>query len=122
MFKWLGLFGASVEITLCDDDFMTVQNRRFMGKRGTTDVLSFPQLTTQTSPTKYQGQFLGDILVSLDQAARQAKLQKSLLRREVLFLIMHSILHLLGHDHGSAVERQKMQALESLIWINLRRK
>lgn len=90
-----------------------------MGKRSTTDVLSFPQFEPQSSRKKYHGKFLGDILISLDQAARQAKLQKLPLRREVLFLTLHSILHLLGHDHGKEGERKKMQALESKIWMRL---
>lgn len=90
-----------------------------MGKSGTTDVLSFPQLEPQKSLQKYNGLFLGDILISLDQAKCQSKLQKISLQKEVLFLTVHSILHLLGHDHATANERQKMQRLESYIWKSL---
>lgn len=119
IFEILKLKGASVEITLCDDRFMRGENARHMKKTGTTDVLSFPQFTPQKSIRAYQKKFLGDILVSLDQGRRQAVLQKIPLRREVLFLILHSILHLLGHDHASTRQKIQMQKLESQIWTKL---
>lgn len=122
IFEILKLKGVAVEITLCDDRFMRGENARHMKKTGTTDVLSFPQLTPQKSMQAYQKKFLGDILVSLDQARLQAKLQNIALRREVLFLILHSILHLLGHDHVSPRQTIQMQKLESQIWTKLTNK
>lgn len=90
-----------------------------MGKTGTTDVLSFPAWPPQKKIKDYEGQFLGDILVSLDQAHRQAEEYDQSLFREVVFLTLHSILHLLGHDHAEEDERKKMQKLENQIWKNL---
>lgn len=87
-----------------------------MGKGGTTDVLSFPQLPPQKRVAAYRGKFLGDILISLDRAKKQAEAQGLPLEKEVLFLALHSILHLIGHDHGEKGERLKMQKLESRIW------
>jgi probable rRNA maturation factor len=95
-------------------------NRQYMGKGGTTDVLSFP-LIPPGPKSHYRGQHLGDILISLDQAQRQAKLQGLSLRDEVVFLIVHSILHLIGHDHAREDERVRMQSLESKIWKKLQR-
>lgn len=90
-----------------------------MNKNRTTDVLSFPLLEPNKDISHYKGNFLGDILISLDQAARQAKEQKLAVRREVLFLIVHSILHLIGFDHGTEEEEIEMQTLEGKIWRHL---
>jgi probable rRNA maturation factor len=118
----LKLSRSFLEITLADDQMMRRYNRRYMGKTGTTDVLSFPQIALSRATARrgrthiFDGQFLGDILVSLDQAERQAKVQGLSLKKEVLFLILHSILHLIGHDHATKAERERMQKLECKIW------
>lgn len=117
---YLNLGDASVEVTLVGDRFMRAQNSKHMKKSGTTDVLSFPQLSPQKSLSSYHGKFLGDILISLDQAKLQAKEQGITLANEVLFLTIHSILHLIGFDHGAKKERIKMQKLESEIMMSLR--
>ncbi len=114
--RHLDLKGCGLELTFCDDPFMSGQNQKYMGKKGTTDVLSFPQIEPQKNRKYYQGKFLGDILISLDQAKRQATEQRLSLRKEVLFLILHSILHLIGYDHSEKGERCKMQTLESRVW------
>lgn len=116
MLSLMGLASCSVEITLCDDAFMRGQNKKHRSHVGTTDVLSFPQLPPQGKMTQYRGKFLGDILISLDQARRQARDQGIGLRREILFLILHSLLHLVGHDHASERERLTMQEWESRVW------
>jgi len=96
-----------------------------MNKKGTTDVLSFPHL--DVSPVRrgnakvFDKKFLGDILISLDQAQRQAKEQSISLVKEVNFLIVHSMLHLIGYDHGIKKERLEMQKLESKIFGKLYR-
>lgn len=91
----------------------------FMKKNTTTDVLSFPamQPPKNLSDRKcFQNQFLGDILISLDQAQKQAKLQGVNLKQELLFLIIHSILHLIGYDHITTKQIKDMQNLESQLW------
>lgn len=104
---------------------MKRMNRRYRGKMGTTDVLSFPQITVDRATARrghtriFDGIFLGDILISLDQAERQAKVQGLPLKKEVLFLILHSILHLIGHDHADQKERNRMQKWERKIWIKI---
>lgn len=98
---------------------MCQQRLRFMHKKGTTDVLSFPQMPPSKvpgDPSVYCGRFLGDILISLDQANKQAAGQGITLMRESEFLIIHGILHLLGFDHAEETERLRMQALESRLW------
>ena len=114
---FLDLSETSVEITLCSDSFMRRENKKHMGRHTTTDVLSFPQIPPQKKRSAYQNRFLGDILISLDQASRQASEQNLSLRQEVFFLIIHSVLHLIGYDHATKPDRLKMQKLESEIWL-----
>lgn len=112
-----------MEITLVDDAVMKRYNWRYRKKKSTTDVLSFPQIVVNEKKIRsakvFNGQFLGDILISLDQAQRQAQVQGIPLKKEVLFLILHSILHLVGHDHAEKKERERMQKWESKIWKKL---
>jgi probable rRNA maturation factor len=115
----LKLRGSSIELTFVDDGFMTEQNKRHMHKRGTTDVLSFPQLAATPQNrhhVSFTGVFLGDVLISLDQARRQASCLKISLNDEVLFLTLHSILHLIGYDHANRVDQCEMQGIESAVW------
>ena len=123
IFTSLGLKDPGIEITLVDDDFMTEQNERFMGKTGTTDVLSFPQIEPKeiNKPClpEYENKYIGDVLISLDEAKRQADLQNIDLEQEVVFLILHSVLHLIGYDHASEEQESQMQALESKVWNEL---
>lgn len=96
-----------------------------MGRDKTTDVLSFPLVEVSEdgvgSQKYFSGQLLGDVLISLDQAKRQAKQQNLSLMKEVVFLTAHSLLHLMGHDHANPRQRRRMQAEESRIWQGLYR-
>jgi len=112
----LNLANATLHVTFASDAVVRRQNRLHRQMDYTTDVLSFPSLQPQKMRQSYNHQFLGDILVSLDQAARQAKVQKLKLEQEVLFLIIHSILHLIGYDHANPTETKQMQKLESQLW------
>jgi len=69
-------------------------NRMFRHQNSTTDVLSFP-----VEGEFSEKDFLGDVVISADQAARQAKENKLKLEREITQLILHGILHLCGYDH-----------------------
>ena len=89
-----------VSIAFVDDDAMTSLNRKFRRKNKTTDVLTFPG----------DDRFLGDIVISVDQARRQAADEKHSTATEVRYLILHGILHALGHDHET--DAGEMNALE----------
>ena len=78
-----------VSIAFVDDDAMTSLNRKFRKKNKTTDVLTFPG----------DDRFLGDIVISIDQARRQAVSEKHSVATEVRYLILHGVLHALGYDH-----------------------
>lgn len=75
---------------------MREYNRRYRGKDAPTDVLSFPD---DPEPDAEGGRNLGDILVSVETARRQARAAGHPLGREVRILLLHGYLHLLGYDH-----------------------
>ena len=83
-------------------------NRIWRGKRATTDVLSFP--AEQAEFEKAEGLSLGDIVISIEQAARQAKEHGLAFENEIAQLILHGLLHLSGYDHET--DKGEMNRLE----------
>jgi probable rRNA maturation factor len=100
---------TEVSIALIDDASMTELNKRFRGKKKTTDVLTFPADDSYNEPSA-TGRPLGDIVISIDQARRQAADEKHSLATEIRYLILHGVLHALGYDHE--VDQGEMNALE----------
>jgi probable rRNA maturation factor len=96
-------------IALVDDETMTGLNRKFRKKNKTTDVLTFRADDSYFEPGA-KGRPLGDIVISVDQARRQAADEKHSLATEVRYLILHGILHALGYDHET--DKGEMNALE----------
>jgi probable rRNA maturation factor len=94
----------SFAVRLVGDRTMRAYNRDFRGQDKTTDVLSFPG---DRGP---DGAHLGDVVVSVPQAARQARERGHRLSREVRLLVLHGLLHCLGHDHER--DRGEMDRLE----------
>jgi len=96
----LGREISEVSIAVVDDSAMSALNRKFRQKNKTTDVLTFAG----------EDQFLGDIVISIEQARRQAADEKHSLATEVRYLIVHGILHALGYDHET--DQGEMNSLE----------
>lgn len=86
-----------VTIAFVSDRAMVRLNKNWRGKSGTTDVLSFP--ADQNEFEKSAGTTLGDVVISADQAARQAKENELTFNEEIAQLILHGMLHLCGLDH-----------------------
>jgi len=101
---------SEVSIAFVDDEAMRSLNRRFRHSASTTDVLTFPADDSYGDPSK-GGRPLGDIVISVDQARRQAAGEKHSLATEVRYLILHGILHALGYDHET--DSGDMNALEA---------
>ena len=112
--KVLPVKNASATVVLVSDRAMAELNRRWRSQRGTTDVLSFP--AAQDKFEKSAGLNLGDVVISVEQAARQAKQNKLSLDNEISQLILHGLLHLCGYDH--LTDDGEMNRLE----LRLRRK
>lgn len=89
--------GAGVTIAFVSDRAMRELNRMWRHKTGTTDVLSFP--AEEDEFEKLEGFRLGDIVISVEQAARQAAENNGTLENELQQLILHGMLHLCGYDH-----------------------
>ena len=96
---------------------MRVLNNTYREKDAPTDVLSFSQIEGQDLIT-IDGDCLGDVVISIDTAAKQAKENNLSLDQEVLRLSIHGLLHLLGYDHEnvSDAEAQKMFLLEEKLF------
>ena len=107
--------GAGVTVAFVSDRAMGELNRRWRGKRGTTDVLSFPAEQDEFEKSA-EGATLGDVVISVEQAERQAAEHGLEFEREVEQLILHGMLHLCGYDHER--DEGEMNALE----VRLRRR
>ena len=101
---------SDVSVAFVDDDSMKNLNRQFRHKNKTTDVLTFPADATYGDPNR-KARPLGDIVISIDQARRQATTERHSVATEVRYLILHGILHALGYDHET--DRGEMNDLEA---------
>ena len=106
----MGCPEAEVGCLLVTDRRIRALNRRYRGEDSPTDVLAFPQ-GEGGGPPGHPG-LLGDVVISVETAARQAARAGSSLEREAALLLIHGILHLLGHDHATAAERRRMWAIQ----------
>ena len=114
---------AEVELTLSADTEMERLNFDHMGERGPTDVLSFPlhewtlngresHLTDDDGISPPGPLLLGDVVIDLDQALRQAAEGDWGVVEELVLLAIHGTLHLLGHDHTEMEDEERMRRLE----------
>jgi probable rRNA maturation factor len=120
----LGSRTAEVEVTLCGDVEMTRLNFDHMGERGPTDVLSFPlhEWSVENGHSHLADEdgrlperapmVLGDVVIDLDQAVRQAAEGDWSVAEEIALLAIHGTLHLLGHDHDDADGEAAMREAE----------
>lgn len=102
--------GVEISIVLCDDPFIRSLNLEYRGLDKPTDVLSF----AQGDPDEGWGSTLGDVVISLDTADRQAAAAGWTLDSEVVLLAVHGVLHLLGYDDATtegAVEMRDKTAV-----------
>jgi len=107
-----GVPRASVSILLCGDRRVRTLNREYRGNDRPTDVLSFSSGDVREAGG---AGFLGDLVIGIPYAARQARVLGHSLSREIQVLLVHGILHLLGHDHetdgGSMFRLQRRTVL-----------
>lgn len=114
---------VEVELTLCTDPEMTRLNFDHMRERGPTDVLAFPlhewsvdgshsHLADDDGFLPPGAMLLGDVVIDVDQAVRQAAEGSWSVAEELTLLAIHGTLHLLGHDHADIDEEEAMRTLE----------
>jgi probable rRNA maturation factor len=114
MLEELGMPSAELSILLCDDDTIRGLNRRYRRKNKATDVLAFPMHEGRDGPSPHPG-LLGDVVISLPTATRQAAEHDRPIIDEVTFLLAHGLLHLVGFDHATRSEEREMNARTSEI-------
>ncbi len=106
---------AALSLSIVSDAAMRVINRDHRGKDRTTDVLSFAlDGETARDATRRQTpeRLLGDVVISVETARRQAADYDATLQEELYRLLIHGLLHVLGHDHMRPDERRVMQREE----------
>lgn len=104
---------AEVSILLCGDPLIRSLNLQHRGIDRPTDVLAFAM--QEAVHGGGQPAILGDIVISVDSARRQAKTAKRSLLAEVTMLLAHGLLHLLGYDHGTPTEARRMFARQDIL-------
>jgi probable rRNA maturation factor len=107
---------AELTVVLTGDEELQRLNRQFLEIDAPTDVLSFP--ADFVDPDSHHP-YLGDILVSVERAQQQADLQGHSAGQELRLLIVHGVLHLLGHDHAEESEKARMWSLQDQILSKL---
>ncbi len=115
--KMLNLESSELSLLFVDDSEIQELNKTYRKKDKVTDVLSFPQNEGIFSSSDYK--ILGDIVISLPQAERQCEISDRSFFEEVVFLSIHSVLHLIGYDHLEEEEAEIMQKKEDEIFYEL---
>jgi len=114
-----GLAGAQVSLTLVGDRAIRALNRRWRGLDRATDVLAFSQREGEGGGL--HPELLGDVVVSVETARRQARLAGHSLAAELELLVVHGVLHLAGHEHeGDAAAARRMRRRERAVLGSLR--
>ena len=119
--KLYGVENGEVSVTLTDNDYIHQLNRQYRGIDRPTDVLSFA-LNESEEPEVTGGMdvnILGDLVISVERAEEQAEDYGHSVRREMAFLTVHGMLHLLGYDHMEEDERREMEAEQRFVMEKL---
>ena len=110
---------AELSISLVSDADIQELNAQHRGKPSPTDVLSYSLVEGEHAD--YRGKLLGDVVISIETAGRQAAAREVSVAEELLRLLIHGVLHLLGHDHEEEEEARRMHALEERLWHEIAR-
>jgi len=114
----VGHSASELSVAIVSDAEIAALNREHRGKPKATDVLSFSLLEGEHSDRR--GTLLGDVVIGIETAARQARAAHRGLDEVVARLLIHGILHLLGWDHEEPAEARRMRAEERRLWRAVR--
>lgn len=114
---------VEIGLTFVDDEEMAALNEQYRGIDAATDVLSFPlfdraeiaRLRADPDAFPERPLLLGDVVISTATAARQADEYSHTYEREIAFLFVHGLLHLLGYDHDDEPSRRTMRQAEEAV-------
>ena len=116
----LGQMDATVSVLLCDDAFIHELNKTYRGVDKPTDVLSFAM--NEGEYIEGDAEALGDIVISINTATKQAPALKHSTTEEVTSLLIHGLLHLLGYDHQDKSDEVKMTNMANHVLRSISRK
>lgn len=113
------LYTGEISVLFVDDEEIRALNAEHRDIDSPTDVLSFPQYESLEEIWKQDYPYYGDIVISLETARRQAAEYGHTARREITYLAVHSLLHLLGYDHIEEEDKKVMRSVEKGIMKEL---
>jgi probable rRNA maturation factor len=109
-----GRADSDLTVLFTDDLFLRKLNLEYRGIDKTTDVLSFSMMEGDESTVPAEAEtVLGDVIISVERASVQARRYKKPVGYEILKLVAHGVLHLVGFDHTSTDERKRMRCIEN---------
>lgn len=117
LLRELGHEESELSISLVGDTEMSGLNQQFRALAEPTDVLSFSLL--EGDHAAFRGHLLGEVVIDVEVAARQASATGHGLDAEMTRLLIHGTLHLLGYDHQREEEARAMEAAEDRLWAVL---
>ncbi len=110
---------CEISVSFVDDETIREINRDNRGIDSVTDVLSFPQFDDLADIDQRRPYLLGDVVLCTAQAQRQAEEFGHSADRELIYLFVHSMCHLVGYDHMTEEEKAEMRAAEEAVMAEL---
>ncbi len=112
---------AEISVTFVNNEQIRELNNHYRNKDSATDVLSFPMGENGKYDTDLEtgAKILGDVVISMEKVVEQAERFGHSLQREIGYLTAHSVLHLLGYDHMTNLEKVHMREKEELVMNQL---
>lgn len=110
---------GEVSVSFVSSDEIQALNREYRQIDSVTDVLSFPQVESLAEAQQLDYLFLGDIVINLERVAAQAIEYGHSQARELMYLTVHSVYHLLGFDHEQPDDKKEMRAREDQVMVQL---
>ena len=110
---------SEISVTFVDKEEIHELNNQYRGVDSPTDVLSFPQFDDFDDLPEEGDICLGDVVICTDKAKEQAEEFGHTFEREIIYLFVHSILHLLGYDHMDEDEKALMRRQEEIVMEHL---
>lgn len=108
-------FNYEISVSFVTDDVIKELNKTYRNIDSVTDVLSFPLIEDFNADFIGDIQALGDIVISVEQAKKQANEYNHSFKREIAFLVVHSVLHLIGYTHETKTEETKMFSIQEQV-------
>lgn len=113
VFKYFNILDAELSISIVGDDEIKSLNNKFRSINSSTDVLSFPSKEINPETEK---KYFGDVIISFPTAERQFAEYHDSIIEEIIFLVIHGILHLLNFDHENAMQKKTMYGIQNYLF------